>query len=117
MVEVDIFWHACSAGLGRIAHHITSPVRMATLMKHSSQALLLLSLVLLACSVIPAPARIISGQSDDGGTKSETPMGAINKSTKCFENHKSAHGGSPIFCCVILDVCYASLAVCESHCY
>jgi hypothetical protein len=32
---------------------------MATFMKHSSQALLLLSLVLLACSV--APARIISG--------------------------------------------------------
>ncbi|PUZ50113.1 hypothetical protein GQ55_6G033700 [Panicum hallii var. hallii] len=85
---------------------------MATPMKHSSQALLLLSLVLLACSLVPA--RVISGQSV-GGTKTETTTGATNKTTKCFENHNSP-SGSPIFCCKILDVCYASLSVCELHC-
>ncbi|TVU42711.1 hypothetical protein EJB05_09132, partial [Eragrostis curvula] len=79
------------------------------------KGLWLLSLVLLASSVIPAR---ISGQSTADGTKRET-MGASNgmvinankpRPRQCFPSPPTD------FCCWRTDECYPSLPECQSHC-
>ncbi|KAL6659015.1 hypothetical protein ACP70R_003055 [Stipagrostis hirtigluma subsp. patula] len=90
---------------------------MAKYVKNASQGLLLFSLVLLACSAIPA----LNGRSIDS-MKSEMEAGTNSIGVKdddrfngCYENHQSSNL-SAVFCCRKDNLCWGSLPECVPNC-
>ncbi|KAL6857006.1 hypothetical protein ACP4OV_018388 [Aristida adscensionis] len=86
-------------------HKITQTTAMAMFAKNTSQSLLLLSFVLLACLAIPA----LSGRSMDSN-KSE--MNAVGRTCLRVEHSDSSVG----FCCSRLHKCWPSMQECGKYC-
>ncbi|KAL6659017.1 hypothetical protein ACP70R_003057 [Stipagrostis hirtigluma subsp. patula] len=83
---------------------------MAKFVKNTRQSILLLSLVLLACSAIPA----LSGRSIDS-IKSEVKQATNHDFNGCYENHKPSDL-SAVFCCSKDNLCWPSLPECVPNC-
>ncbi|TVU43345.1 hypothetical protein EJB05_09805 [Eragrostis curvula] len=83
--------------------------------KNMKLGLLLLALVLLSCTAVHA--RIMSGESTDGGhTKGEAKAMLFSggRFTGCYRN--SLPTPAWVFCCIKDENCWTSLSACRSEC-
>ncbi|KAJ1267265.1 hypothetical protein BS78_07G043800 [Paspalum vaginatum] len=92
---------------------------MVTSVKPSSQGLLLLALVVMAFSVIPAPVR---GENIDGRKSKMASVAGANKAViqddkfnGCHYN-SGVHDEGSIFCCSKDKLCWPNLTVCVNNC-